>query len=69
MNLFLFIFVNKQIFIYLCDEIKTCYMNDYLKEQILSRMRFDNPWWVNGRIQNDYEDMQPRLYLESFYLR
>lgn len=42
-------------------------MNDYLKEQILSRMRFDNPWWVNGRIQNDYEDMQPRLYLESFY--
>lgn len=42
-------------------------MNDYLKEQILSRMRFDNPWWVNGMIQDDYRGMQPRLYLDSFY--
>ena len=42
-------------------------MNDYLKEQILSRMRFDNPWWVDGRIQDDYREMQPRLYLDSFY--
>ena len=42
-------------------------MNDYLKEQILSRMRFDNPWWVDGRIQDDYREMQHRLYLDSFY--
>lgn len=42
-------------------------MNDYLKEQIQSRMRFDNPWWVDGKIQDDYKEMQPRLYLDSFY--
>ncbi|MFR9518211.1 MAG: ATP-binding protein [Rikenellaceae bacterium] len=38
-----------------------------LKEQIIKRMKFDNPWWVNGEIPSDYMTMKPRLYLEPFY--
>lgn len=37
-----------------------------MKEQIIKRMQFDNPWWVLGSIPNDYKQMQHRLYLEMF---
>lgn len=37
-----------------------------MKEQIIKRMQFDNPWWVSGSIPNDYKQMQHRLYLEMF---
>lgn len=32
------------------------------EELVLSRLRFENPWWVSGRIDAEYLDMQPRLY-------
>ena len=37
-----------------------------MKEQILKRMQFDNPWWVSNSIPNDYKQMQHRLYLDTF---
>ena len=40
---------------------------EYLKEQILARMRYDNPWWFSGNIPDDYHTLRPRLYLDSFY--
>lgn len=38
-----------------------------LKEQILKRMQFDNPWWITGNIPNDYHNMKHRLYMDLFY--
>ncbi|WP_342088244.1 ATP-binding protein [Dyadobacter sp. OTU695] len=32
------------------------------EELVLSRLRFENPWWVSGKIDPEYHGMQPRLY-------
>ena len=37
-----------------------------MKEQILKRMQFDNPWWSTGEIPQDYREMKHRLYLDIF---
>ena len=36
------------------------------KKQVLDRIRFENPWWVDGHIEEDYNDMPRRLYFELF---
>lgn len=36
------------------------------KNQVLDRIRFENPWWVDGEIESDYNEMQRRLYFEIF---
>ena len=36
-------------------------------ELILDRMKFENPWWVSGRIDDDYNEMQRRLYFDLFF--
>ncbi len=36
-------------------------------EQILDRLRQDNPWWSTGKIDEDYSLMQRRLYFDLFY--
>ena len=38
-----------------------------LEQQILGRLRVDNPWWTEGKIPSFYRDMRPRLYTEIFY--
>jgi hypothetical protein len=38
----------------------------YSEEQILDRLRFENPWWVNGQIEEFYASMQRRLYFDLF---
>ena len=38
-----------------------------LEQQILGRLRVDNPWWTEGKIPSFYRDMHPRLYTEIFY--
>lgn len=38
----------------------------YSKEQILERLRFENPWWINGQIEEYYSEMQRRLYFNLF---
>lgn len=35
-------------------------------EQILDRIRFENPWWTNGSIEEDYRRMHTRPYFELF---
>lgn len=37
------------------------------KELILERMKFENPWWVTNCIDNEYSEMQNRLYFDLFY--
>lgn len=36
------------------------------KKQILDRIRFENPWWVDGQIEEDFDSMPRRLYFELF---
>jgi predicted AAA+ superfamily ATPase len=42
------------------------FKDNVMKEQMVKRMQFDNPWWVSSSIPNDYKQMQHRLYLEMF---
>jgi len=37
------------------------------EELMLDRMRFENPWWVTGSIDDDYNEMQRRLYFDLFF--
>lgn len=36
-------------------------------EQILNRIKFENPWWVNGKIDDFYHLMKRRLYFSKFF--
>ncbi|MHA7830889.1 MAG: ATP-binding protein [Flagellimonas sp.] len=36
------------------------------KNQVLDRIRFENPWWVDGHIEDDYNQMPRRLYFDLF---
>ena len=36
------------------------------KDQVLDRIRFENPWWIDGKIEDDYNEMPRRLYFELF---
>jgi uncharacterized protein len=37
------------------------------EELILERMKFENPWWITGSIDEDYNQFQRRLYFDLFY--
>lgn len=39
----------------------------YSEQQILERLRFENPWWVTGRVEDYYGNMRHRLYFELFF--
>lgn len=36
------------------------------KAQVLDRIRFENPWWVESQIENDYQALPRRLYFDLF---
>jgi len=36
------------------------------EEQILNRIKFENPWWIDGRIDEFYQSMKKRLYFTKF---
>lgn len=37
------------------------------EEQVLNRIRFENPWWVDGKIDEFYNSMKRRLYFSKFF--
>ncbi|TRX48307.1 ATP-binding protein [Fulvivirga sp. M361] len=41
-------------------------LKEISKKQVLDRIRFENPWWVEGHIDNDYNEMPRRLYFDLF---
>lgn len=41
-------------------------LNNVSKSQVIERLRFENPWWVNGHIDEDYRNMNRRLYFDLF---
>lgn len=36
------------------------------KSQVLERIKFENNWWIDGKIEDDYYQMQRRLYFNVF---
>jgi len=36
------------------------------EEQILNRIKFENPWWITGNIDEFYNSMKRRLYFSEF---
>ncbi|MGD2035177.1 MAG: ATP-binding protein [Bacteroidales bacterium] len=36
------------------------------KKQVIDRIRFENPWWIKGEIEADYNEMPRRLYFDLF---
>lgn len=42
-------------------------INQVLKEQIITRLSYDNPWWITGMIPDDFSRMRTRPYADVFY--
>ena len=40
---------------------------ELLEQQIVGRLRVDNPWWTEESIPTFYRNMTPRLYMDIFY--
>ena len=38
-----------------------------LEQQIIGRLRIDNPWWTENEVPAFYREMRPRMYLDIFY--
>lgn len=38
-----------------------------LEQQIIGRLRVDNPWWTEGSIPSFFREMHPRMYMGIFY--
>lgn len=38
----------------------------FSEDQILDRLRFENPWWLTGTIESYYNAMRRRVYFELF---
>ena len=36
------------------------------KNQVLDRIRFENSWWIDGHIEDDFQEMSRRLYFDLF---
>lgn len=36
------------------------------KSEVIERIKFENQWWVNGQIEQDFREMQRRLYFSIF---
>ena len=37
------------------------------QDEIVTRLRFDNPWWDIGRVENRYKEYPRRFYFKPFY--
>jgi predicted AAA+ superfamily ATPase len=41
-------------------------IRDVSKKQVIDRIKFENPWWITGHIEDDYNEMSRRLYFDLF---
>ena len=37
------------------------------EDQVLERLKQENPWWATGKVDEDYSKMQKRLYFDLFF--
>ena len=42
-------------------------LNPFSEELIIERLRFENPWWISGNIEQEYEQLPRRLYFQLFH--
>ncbi|GHT29168.1 hypothetical protein AGMMS49574_05120 [Bacteroidia bacterium] len=42
-------------------------LNEALQAHVVNRLKIDNPWWVDKRIDPYFNEMRRRLYLDLFY--
>jgi predicted AAA+ superfamily ATPase len=42
-------------------------LTDLLRKQIKIKLQMDNPWWMTGKIFDDFSKMSRRLYFNVFY--
>ena len=45
---------------------KNIKLNPIPQELVLDRLRFENPWWISGDIDEDYNQLPRRKYFELF---
>ena len=46
---------------------KVKHLNPFSEQLITDRLRFENPWWVDGKTEDEYDDKPRRLYFDLFY--
>ena len=46
---------------------KVKHLNPFSEQLITDRLRFENPWWVDGKTEDEYNDKPRRLYFDLFY--
>ncbi|GHV50550.1 ATPase [Bacteroidia bacterium] len=42
-------------------------VNESLRTHVINRLKIDNPWWVDKKIDSYFDEMNRRLYLKLFY--
>jgi predicted AAA+ superfamily ATPase len=46
---------------------KTKHLNPFSEQLITDRLRFENPWWTDGKTEAEYNEKPRRLYFDLFY--
>jgi predicted AAA+ superfamily ATPase len=46
---------------------KTKHLNPFSETLITERLRFENPWWIDERTEEEYNNKPRRLYFNLFY--
>lgn len=47
--------------------VKSKLLNPFSEQLISDRLRFENPWWVDGKTEDEYNEKPRRLYFNLFY--
>ena len=42
------------------------HLNPFSEELIAERLRFENPWWSDGKTESEYDEKPRRLYFNLF---
>ncbi|MCE1164670.1 MAG: ATP-binding protein [Bacteroidetes bacterium] len=37
------------------------------EELIIERLKYENPWWISGKIEDEFDEMKRRLYFSLFF--
>jgi predicted AAA+ superfamily ATPase len=46
---------------------KAKHLNPFSEQLITDRLRFENPWWTDGKTEDEYNQKPRRLYFDLFY--
>ena len=46
---------------------KVKHLNPFSEQLIADRLKFENPWWMDGKTEDEYNQMPRRLYFDLFH--